>query len=82
MQKEVISLLIAISCVVVFAMNNKNEDSQRNKKLLAIFVTCGTLSYFGQTLIMTPMKLEGGTINIESDVKEMMEHVQIGESPF
>ena len=82
MQKLVVSFVISLVFAIVFNMNCKKDDTDVNQKMLAISVTSFALSYFAQTLLInnTSFSMNGG--GIDTDVKRMMENVQIGESPF
>ncbi len=81
MQTIWVSLLISVACTVTFNMNCKNDDTSKNQKLLSVFATTGVLSYFAQTLLLNQESVVTME-TIESDVTKMMDHVQIGESPF
>ena len=81
MQTIWVSLLISVVCTLTFNMNCKNEDASKNQKLFSVFATTGVLSFFAQTLLLNQDPIVTSQ-TIEADVTKMMDHVQIGESPF
>ena len=74
-----VSLVISGVCVGMFYKNSNKTDDDRNQKIITIFATMFALSYFIQTLLVDTIIEKSDTDN---EIRKMMEHVQIGDSPF
>jgi len=79
MHKMLVSLAISGVCVGIFSINSNKTDDDRNQKIITIFATVFALSYFIQTLLVDTSI---GKNDNDSDIINMMENIQIGESPF